>query len=493
MSAHLDHFIDNKWLKGSGMPFSTHNPATGEIVWQGHSATADEVHQAVSAARIAFETWLQKTPEERIGYMQRYVEALQKSGDKIPLAISKEVGKPLWESRTELAAMINKVSVSIEAYQKRCAEVVREFGGGLSITRYKPHGVIAIFGPFNFPGHIANGQIVPALLAGNTIILKPSEFTPAAPEEMMKCFEECGLPKGVVNMIQGGRDTGKLLASDHSIDGLFFTGSWETGRILSEQFAKTPEKILALELGGNNPLLIGDVSDLKSAALMTIQSAYITAGQRCTCARRLIVPKGEKGDAFLNILADLVRKIKVGPYTDTPEPFMGPVVSQGTADHLLTIQDTLKKRGAKSIVELRLLQTDTALVSPGLIDVTNVRNRPDEEIFGPLLQVIRVLDLDAGITEANNTAFGLTAGLLSDKKQEYEKFYKKIRAGVITWNTPLTGASGAAAPFGGIKRSGNHRPSGYFTVDYCTYPVASVESPKIKPPEIPPGIAISNE
>lgn len=491
MTVHLAHYINGQWIKGSGLPFASHNPATGENVWQGNSAAAEEVHLAVSAAKEAFESWSLTTPQQRMAFIDMYGNALKVAQEKIANAISKEAGKPQWESKTEVTAMINKIAVSVEAYQKRCAEVSREYGGGISYTRHRPHGVIAIFGPFNFPGHIPNGQIIPALLAGNTIVLKPSELTPLAAEEMIRCFEQAGFPKGVVNLVQGGRETGRLLVGDHNIDGVFFTGSWETGRILSEQLAKTPEKILALELGGNNPLVIGDITDYKTAALMTIQSAYITAGQRCTCARRLIVPKGEQGDTFLKTLADMVKQIKVGPYTETPEPFMGPVISQHAATHILAAQSTLKARGAKPIIESHLLKVDTALISPGLIDVTDVRNRPDEEIFGPLLQVIRVADFDAAIIEANNTSFGLTAGLLSNNKAHYDKFYQKIRAGVVTWNTPVTGATGAAAPFGGIKKSGNNRPSGYYTVDYCVYPVASVELNQLKPPtNIPPGIVM---
>jgi len=488
------HFINNEWVHGTGTPFSSYNPATGEIVWQGVGATSEEVHAAVEAAKAAFAEWSKTSQEQRIDFLQKYAEVLKSSADSIAEAISKEVGKPLWESKTEVNAMINKVGVSIEAYQKRSGETKREYGGGISITRHRPHGVIAIYGPFNFPGHIPNGQIVPALLAGNTIVVKPSELTPLSTEITIRCLEKAGLPKGVVNLVQGGRDTGRTLAAETGIDGLFFTGSWETGRILSEQFAKTPDKILALELGGNNPLIVNDPSDINTAALLTVQSAYITAGQRCTCARRLIVPKGDTGDAFIKALTDLVKQIKVGPFNTPPEPFMGPVISRHAASHLLAAQNMLKSKGGKPLVEMHLLQVDTALLSPGLIDVTLVKNRPDEEIFGPLLQVIRVDNFDAAIEEANNTNYGLTAGFFGKSKEEYEKFYQKIQAGVVTWNTPTTGATGAAAPFGGVKRSGNNRPSGYYTTDYCAYPVASVEVEEMKPPaSLPPGIALGNE
>ena len=268
----------------------------------------------------------------------------------------------------------------------------------------------------------------------------------------------------------------------------FLTGSWETGVIFSEQFAKHPEKILALEMGGNNPLVISQIGDAKAAALMTIQSAYLTAGQRCSCARRLIVVKSHENKTFVDELVRMIDSIKVGPFTDVPEPFMGPVITEHAAHYLLTVQNTLKSKGGKPLAEMRLLKNNSALVSPGLMDVTEVKNRLDEEVFGPLLQLIYVNNLDAAIVEANNTSFfGLTVGLLSNSQEEYQQFYKRVRAGVINWNSPLTGAS-SSAPFGGVKRSGNHRPSAFYAADYCAYPVASIENPTLTMGKLPQGM-----
>lgn len=488
MPSYLSHFINKQWCQGSGASFISRNPATGEIIWRGESAAEYEVKAAVNAARSAFEVWSDVPFEKRLLYAYAFRDVLISSIDVLARIISQETGKPLWESKTEVNAMISKVEISAEAYRKRCGEVVREQAKAKGITRHKPYGVAVVLGPFNFPGHLPNGHIIPALLAGNTVILKPSELAPMVSEAIMHCWEKVAMPEGVINLLQGGRETGRLLVGQHGIDALFFTGSWQTGKILAEQFSKTPEKMLALELGGNNPIIVSDVSDHKAAALLTIQSAYATAGQRCSCARRLIVPEGKSGDAFIKTLIEMINKIKVGPFTDSPEPYMGPVITEAVAKYLLAIQQNFIAKGGRPLVKMKLLKVDTALVSPGLMDVTDVVNRPDEEIFGPFLQLIRVPDFDTAIREANNTSYGLCAGLLSDSKDNYDEFYRRIYAGVVNWNMPTTGAS-SSAPFGGLGRSGNHRPGGYYAADYCSYPVASMESIKLKMPEIiPPGI-----
>jgi succinylglutamic semialdehyde dehydrogenase len=238
-------------------------------------------------------------------------------------------------------------------------------------------------------------------------------------------------------------------------------------------------------MGGSNPLIVHDVTDIKAAAYVTIQSAFISAGQRCSCARRLIVTRGN--DAFIDTLVSMSSNIHIGHYTDEREPFMGPVINADAADRLLIAQVDLLNRGGEALLEMRRLD-DAALLSPGIIDVTGVVNRRDEELFGPLLQVIRVRDLDDAIAEANRTQYGLAAGILTDDRRAYEKFFAKIRAGVVNWNRPLTGAS-SKLPFGGVGNSGNHRPSAAFAADYCSYPVASMESETLAlPAKLLPGI-----
>jgi len=464
--------------------FSSLNPATGESVWTGPAATRAEVSAAVGRASAAARSWSRTPLADRESCLRNFARALETGRPLLADAISREVGKPAWEAQTEVASMIGKVGLSIAARAQRTAE----FRGGPAITRFRPHGVVAVFGPFNFPGHLPNGHIVPALLAGNTVVFKPSEHAPLVAELYAAAWRDAGLPPGVLEVVQGGRDTGAALADDPGLDGLFFTGSARTGLWLAEKFARTPEKILALELGGNNALVVWLPADLRAAALLTVQSAYLTAGQRCTCARRLIVPAGSAGDAFLAELSRQIGGIRTGPFTAQPEPFMGPVISVAAANQVLAAQQELITRGAKPLAACRSLQAGTGLLSPGLLDVTAVDERRDEEIFGPLLQVIRVPDFDAALAEANATRYGLAAGLIADDAGLYARFRDEVRAGLINWNQPLTGASGAA-PFGGVGRSGNHRPSGFFAADYCAYPVASIEAPELTlPATLPPGL-----
>ncbi|MGL5285779.1 MAG: succinylglutamate-semialdehyde dehydrogenase, partial [Aeromonas sp.] len=399
-----------------------------------------------------------------------------------------ETGKPLWETRTEVAAMQGKIAISIKAHSERTGTVENPMPGAKAYVRHKPHGVVAVFGPYNFPGHLPNGHIVPALIAGNTVVFKPSELTPMVAEETLKIWLEAGLPAGVINLVQGEVETGKALAGHPGIDGLFFTGSSRTGHLLHEQFAGQPGKILALEMGGNNPLIVKDVSDIDGAVHAIIQSAFVTSGQRCTCSRRLFIERGSVGDALLERLREVVSHISVGFYDATVQPFMGAMISEKAALGMVEAQAKLKALGGEVLLELKHLTPGTGFVSPGMIDVTAVAALPDEEHFGPLLQVIRFADFDAAIDLANATRYGLSAGLLGDSEADWQHFFKRIRAGIVNWNKPLTGAS-SAAPFGGIGASGNHRASAYYAADYCAYPVASVEESKASMPEqLSPGL-----
>lgn len=490
MSLINGHYINGKWITNQGPVFCSFDPSTEKTLWEGTAATAKEVNDAVGYARKALKGWSELALNERIQFLQKFGEVLSRNESVLAKTIAQETGKPLWDSRGEVAAMIHKIAISIEAYAVRCAELQGKHSYGPVVTRHRPHGVMAVFGPYNFPGHLPNGHIIPALLAGNTIVFKPSELAPLVAQKTVECWEESGLPEGVINLVQGGRDTGRWLAEHPLIDGLLFTGSWSSGRHFAEQYGFHPQKILALEMGGNNPLILGTIADVKTAAYITVQSAFLSSGQRCTCARRLIVPEGEMGERYLHELMRMTKSIVVGAYDDVPEPFMGPVISVLAADMLIDKQQELLGKGGDPKVLMKRLTRGPMYLTPGIIDVTLIPNRPDEEIFGPLLQLIRVKNFDEAIAEANRTSYGLTAGVLSDNVEEYELFYREVRAGVINWNAPLTGAS-SGAPFGGIGKSGNHRPSAFYAPDYCAYPVVSIEAKALNMPHaITPGMTI---
>ncbi|MFC3122977.1 succinylglutamate-semialdehyde dehydrogenase [Agaribacter flavus] len=484
------HLINGEWVEGEGILFSSLDPAKNQEIWQGHEATIEQVDQAVMAARAAFPDWSLRSFDERLGFAKRFAELLKENKDQLSKVIAQETGKPQWETATEVAAMIGKVGISEKAYHERTGTVENPMPKGKAMLRHRPHGVVAIFGPYNFPGHLPNGHIVPALLAGNTIVLKPSDLTPLVAEHMVKLWEQAGLPNGVLNLVQGQVNTGKALASHAQVDGLFFTGSSTTGKLLHEQFAGQPGKILALEMGGNNPLIVTKVANVKAAVHDIIQSAFISAGQRCTCARRLFLPDNSYGENVLSELISATKAIKIGHYDDPAQPFFGSMISSQAAKLMVQAQQSIVSMGGKTLLELTHMDTQTGFVTPGIIDVTKASELPDEEHFGPLLKVYRYKTFDQAIDEANNTKYGLSAGLLADDRSEYEYFLPRIRAGIVNWNRPITGAS-SAAPFGGIGESGNHRASAYYAADYCAYPVASVELEEIELPDnLSPGLTL---
>ena len=453
------------------------DPCTGETVWRG---AAGNVDAAVAKARKALPGWAAAGLDARIAQARSFQDVVRDQADQFAALIATETGKPLWETKTEVASVIAKVDISITAQAERAGERSGEVAGVRQALRHKPHGVMGVLGPYNFPAHLPNGHIVPALLAGNTIVFKPSELTPAVGEFMAQCWTTAGLPDGVINVVQGAGDTGRALAGHDGLDGLLFTGSATTGAHLARQFAETPWKLLALEMGGNNPLIVWDVDDsaLDAAAALVVQSAYLSAGQRCTCARRLIVRDGAH-DALIDRVTGLIDRIIIGAPFDQPQPFMGPVIDNRAADALQAGFAELASHGGDVIRMLARRDMTKPLLSLGLIDVTDVADRPDSEMFGPVLQMIRVADFDAALAEANNTRFGLSAGLIGGDAKLYDRFWQASRAGVVNWNRPTNGAA-SNAPFGGIGLSGNHRPSAYYAADYVAWPVASLEADAIE-------------
>ncbi|MFY8209565.1 MAG: succinylglutamate-semialdehyde dehydrogenase [Caulobacter sp.] len=465
-------FIDGKWRAGQGADLTSTDPATGEVVWSAATATPADVADAVAAARKAFPAWADLSREERIAILRRYKDILVERAAPYAEALSRETGKALWETKAELASMAGKVDLSIRAYDERTGVTENAMPFGRAVLRHRAHGVMAVLGPFNFPGHLPNGHIVPALLAGDTVVFKPSEETPLAGQLMVEALEAAGVPAGVVNLVQGGRETGQALIAQE-IDGLLFTGSAAAGTYFRRYFADRPDVILALELGGNNPLVVWNADDAPEAvAALIVQSAFITTGQRCSCARRLIVPDDASGAAIIEATVALAERLVIGAWNAEDEPFMGPLISGRAAK---VAREVAAATPGKTILALDgVAGLGDAFLKPGIVDVTGLET-PDEELFAPLLQVRRVSSFDEALAAANATRYGLSAGLISNESELWDKFLNRIRAGVVNWNRPTTGAAGSM-PFGGLGASGNHRPSAYYAADYCAYPVASFEA-----------------
>ena len=446
-------------------------PATGAELWRGKVGDVDET---VLRARRAWPQWAALPLAQRIELMRRFANEVRKEQDAFAELISKETGKPLWEARGEVESVVAKVEISVRAYAERTGQRKLDSAlQGTAAVRHKPHGVMAVLGPFNFPAHLPNGHIVPALIAGNAVVFKPSEKTPAVGEFLLKCFHKAGVSAAVVQLLIGGPDEGKALVAHDGIDGVLFTGSAQVGIAINRKLASTPGKIVALEMGGNNPLVLWDTPKIPDAAILIVQSAFTSAGQRCTAARRLIV-KSSLYDQAIEEVKRLTGRIIVGAPFDEPSPFMGPVIDNQAADELTESFLYLMSNGGKVLSHMKRPREGLPFVTPGLIDTTAMKERPDVELFGPLLQVIRVDDFDQAIAEANKTRFGLSASLIGGNPQEYSRFWANIRAGIVNWNRPTSGAS-SAAPFGGIGYSGNHRPAAFYAADYCAYPVSSTE------------------
>jgi succinylglutamic semialdehyde dehydrogenase len=446
-------------------------PATGKEIWRGKIGDAGDV---VARARRAWPAWAAQPLATRMELLRRFANEVRKQADALATTIARETGKPIWEANNEVEAVVEKVEISIRAYAERSARRKLDSAiQGTMAVRHKPHGVMAVIGPFNHPAHVPCAHIVPALLAGNTVVFKPSEKTPATGELLARCFNKAGISAAVVQVLLGGPEQGEALVAHDGIDGVLFTGSANTGIAINRRLATRPDKVVALEMGGNNPLIVWDTPKITDAASLVIQSAFTTAGQCCHSARRMIV-KRSMYDAMISEIKALADRIIFAEPFSEPTPFMGPVIDNEAADGLTESFLYLLSNGGRAIKHLIRPEDNLPFLSPAIIDTTDMADRPDVELFGPILQVIKVDDLDQAIAEANNTRFGLTASMIGGSPQEYNRFWANVRAGVVNWNRPTVSTS-HAAPLGGIGLSGNHRPYGYYAADYCAYPVTSGE------------------
>lgn len=480
-------WIDGKWRLGEGVEWESKNPFTGEVLWRGRFASTQQAEEAVSNARTAFDSWSQSPLDDRIKIVQRFAEFLKQNHETFASLITSENGKPLWEARTEVNACVGKVQNSLDALMQRRWTTTEGSGNQISVIRYRPIGVMAVLGPFNLPAHLPGAHMVPALLAGNTIVFKPSEQTPAVGEFLARAWEAAGLPNGVVNMVHGQAETASAIAFSDATDGVLFTGSHRVGKILHEKLAGKVDKMLALELGGNNALVVDAMSNIDAAVHEIVLSSYITAGQRCTCARRLICTEDANAQAILDRLKQVVPNIRFGDPMSQPDVLIGSLISAQAGEHVLQGQQRWIDQGADVHHTMQPMKNHPSVLSPGLLEVANARAR-DEEIFGPMLLVEQAKDLDDAIAKANQTRYGLSAGLLSDDLDAFRHFVQRIRGGIVNWNRQTTGASGKL-PFGGIGLSGNHRPSGFFAADYCSFPVASLETHQLTlPDKLHPGL-----
>ncbi len=466
--------IDGSRVPLNGSAIESRNPANlDEVLWHADPIQA-HVHEAVGSATSAQRDWAGATRGDREGVLRRFAEITTERIDSLAKLIRLEVGKTRSESAAEAGALAAKVKITIEGPG---AARVRPYELAVTETRtgqcsFKPHGVMAVIGPFNFPMHLPNGQITPALLAGNAVVFKPSEQAPACGQALIECLLDAGIPPGVVSLVHGEAAVARSLVEHEGIDGVLFTGSWPVGRSILQATLDDPGRIIALELGGNNPAIIMPDADASQAVIECARAAFATAGQRCTCTRRIIVHR-DIAARCIPALATCASTLLVGDPSRNEPIFMGPMISAAARDRVLDAQSRLVRDGATVIVPCSKLDSPGAMLTAGVLQVDSFVGGSDEEVFGPLVQVCVVDSLDEALREAAATRYGLAAAVFSRDRSVFERALQELKIGCLNWNTGTAGAS-SALPFGGVGCSGNHRPAAAFAPDFCAYPVASL-------------------
>ncbi len=436
------------------------------------------IDAAVAAAREAFPVWSELRSEERLSHLKRLAAVYSERKEELAVVIARETGKPLWESRGEVATMINKIDITLNHSLKRVAEekIVNALPQIDGFIRYKPRGVMAVIGPFNFPGHLPNGHIVPALATGNTVVFKPSDLTPATGQLMAEMIHQAKFPSGVFNLIQGDGEVGRRLSAHEHVDGVLFTGSYDVGLKIKQETLHHYWKILALEMGGKNTSIIWEDADLDKALYETIIGCFVTAGQRCSCTSRVIL-HAKIAEPFLERFYKTAKKLVIGHWQENP--FMGPLISKAAVEKYVRFQDIAKREGAEVVMRGKALDLPRKgyYVTPSIYRV----QEPDaksvyqcSEIFGPNVAVYTTDDYEAALEITNSSGYGLVMSVFTKNRALYERALQRARVGLVNWNRTTNGAS-SKLPFGGMGKSGNDRPSAEFAVHYCTVPVASLE------------------
>lgn len=466
--------------RASDVSLSRENPAnTQETLWSMHLCY-DHVEEAIDSAVKGFRSWRAVAQDERNNYLRRYQEQVMARKDEIARAIALETGKPLWEAHTEVASVIGKVTVTIDESLPRVAN--RDYPEILPHTHgaiyYKPLGPALIIGPFNFPCHLANGQILSALIAGNSVIFKPSEKTAYSAQLLLECFHEAKFPAGVVNLIQGNGEVARRLTTSKEIKGLYFTGSKEVGLKILQDTHKDLSKLVALELGGKNTSIIHSDATIDFTLHELLKACYLTTGQRCT-STALVAIHESLVQEFIERFHALAKRIIVDhPIEHAQTPFMGPLVDQKAMDSYLLFMGMAKREGIEEVMRGKHLDKKYPghYVSPSIHLAKKLDTQSHflaSEIFGPNVTFIPYREFDEAIAIANSTEYGLASSVFTKDETLFKKAAFEIDAGLINWNRSTVGAS-AKLPFGGVKNSGNHRPAAVSTIDACVYPMASL-------------------
>jgi succinylglutamic semialdehyde dehydrogenase len=441
--------------------------------------------EAIRRAGAAFPAWRDAGFEARAVTIRRFSEDVGKRREELAELIAREVGKALWEARGEADLLPAKADVTL-------TEGMR-FTGAMQAAAnawagFHPRGVLAVLGPFNFPAHLPSGHIIPALATGNTIVFKPSELAPAVGEWLARVWRDAGLPRGVLEIVQGRAETGRQLALHPGVDGILFTGSYAAGRSLEEAILDQPGKILALEMGGKNAMIVLEDADLDLAVSEAAISICATTGQRCSSLSRIFV-EAPRMEEFAERLSRVLAGVRIGPPLE-PDVFMGPLISRPAFERVMRYRSQATAAGGERIFRGEIDRL-APYIAPSLVrfeSAAQTHPYQREEIFGPEAALYPVGGLDEAIAAVNDADYGLAASLMSRDRSRFVHCIGRIRTGLLNWNKGTIGASGRL-PFGGIGQSGNDRPAGILSTVYCTFPQAHLENDGgFDPESLPPGM-----
>jgi succinylglutamic semialdehyde dehydrogenase len=442
--------------------------------------SAEHVDAAVAAAKKAYLPWARLPMVERKNRLMKLKGVFEAHADEMAIVISRDTGKPLWETKTEVQACISKIDITLTHSIKlvEAEHLPNVLPGVEGVTRFKPRGVMSVIGPFNFPAHLPNGHIIPALLMGNTVVYKPSEQTPAVGQLYAKLFSQAEFPPGVFNMVQGMAETGRKLVVHEDVDGILFTGSYEVGLKIKQETMSHYWKILALEMGGKNATIVWEDADLDKAVYETIVGAFMTSGQRCACTSRVFVHE-KIAEVFTERFYQAAKRLGIGHWSENQ--FMGPLINESSVEKYLRFQEIAKRENCESLMRGKALDLKWKghYVTPSIclvqkFDANSIYQK--SEIFGPNVSITTVKDFDETLSMVNSTGFGLVAALFTKNRSLYEKALLECRVGLLNWNRTTNGAS-SKLPFGGMGKSGNDRASAHFAINYCAVPIASLEDP----------------
>jgi succinylglutamic semialdehyde dehydrogenase len=440
----------------------------------------DHVERACQSAKQAYIGWAKLSIDERKKYLLKLKEVFVAHESQMAELIARDTGKALWDATSEAKALAGKIDITLNEsikliQEERITNALPQVDG---IIHYRSRGVMAVIGPFNFPAHLPNGHIIPALISGNTVVYKPSEQTPAVGQFYAQMFEKAEFPAGVFNMVHGEAETGRKLVAHELVDGILFTGSYEVGLKIKQETLNHYWKVLALEMGGKNATVVWEDADIDKAIYETLIGAYMSTGQRCSGTSRVIL-HDRIADQFTDRFYAAAKKLTIGHWSKNP--FMGPLINGPAVEKYIRFQEMANRENCESLMRGKSLELEHKghYVTPSIHLVKNYDENSvyqKTEIFGPNVAIYRSSDFEKTMEMVNSTGYGLVMALFSKNKELYETALLKARVGLLNWNRTTNGAS-SRLPFGGMGKSGNDRPSAHFAIQYCTVPVASLEDP----------------